>query len=273
MTAHRRIHPLARAPQLVSRSPTSVQESESRSGTGVNRPGHPEEASRHAGRRGLRAKDAVRVLLVDDHMMMREGLCAVLADLPDIEVVGQASDGQEALDLVRTLSPDVVVMDVGMPELNGVEATRRIRAEHERVKVIALSTHTDKRYVQQMLEAGACGYVLKIAAHDELVQAVRAASLGRTYLSPNIAGLVIERSTTAYAGGDVFASSSLGVREREALQLVSEGKTSAETAKEMHISIKTVETYRRNIVRKLGLHGTAELTKYAVREGLTSLDS
>ncbi len=214
----------------------------------------------------------IRVLLVDDHQIMRQGLGALLAGVPDIEVVGEAADGRTALDLVRTLVPDVVVMDVGMPELNGVEATRQIRAEYEHVKVIALSTHTDRNYVKHMLEAGACGYVLKIAAHDELVRAVRAASLGRTHLSPKIAGSMGERSTHADAGSNVSVYSSLSAREREVLQLVAEGKTSAETAKQMHISLKTVETHRRNIVIKLGLHGTAELTKYAIREGLTSLD-
>jgi DNA-binding NarL/FixJ family response regulator len=215
---------------------------------------------------------SVRVLLVDDHKMMREGLRALLASVPDFEVVGEACEGRTALDLVRTLSPDVVVMDVGMPDLNGVEATRRIRAEHGRVKVIALSTHTDKRYVHHMLDAGACGYVLKMSAYDELLRAVRAASQGRTYLSPEIAGLVVERSTGPQAGRETSAFSSLGAREREVLQLVAEGKTSAETAREMHISVKTVETHRRNIVQKLGLHGTAELTKYAIREGLTSVE-
>ena len=215
---------------------------------------------------------SVRILLVDDHQMMREGLRALLAHEPDFEIVGEASDGRTALELMRSLSPNVVVMDVGMPELNGVEATRRIRAENEHVRVIALSTHTDKRYVHHMLEAGASGYVLKIAAHDELVRAVRAASVGKTYLSPEIAGFVVERSTHPQAGKEVSAYSTLGAKEREVLQLVAEGKTSAETAKEMHISLKTVETHRRNIVQKLGLHGTAELTKYAVREGLTSLD-
>jgi DNA-binding NarL/FixJ family response regulator len=211
-------------------------------------------------------------MLVDDHTMMRQGLRALLSGVPDIEVVGEAADGRTALSLLRTLTPDVVVMDVGMPHLNGIETTRRIRVDHERVKVIALSTHTDTQFVHRMLKAGACGYVLKISAHEELVRAVRAASCGRTYLSPEVAGPVVERSTHAHADDDVSAYSTLGAREREVLQLVAEGKTSAETAKAMHISTKTVETHRRNIVQKLGLHGTAELTKYALREGLTSLD-
>ncbi len=215
---------------------------------------------------------SIRVLLVDDHRMMREGLCSLLASSADIQVVGQASDGREALDLVRKLLPDVVVMDVGMEGMNGVEATRRINLEFPRVKVVGLSTHTGSNYVHHMLEAGALGYVVKIAAHDELLQAVRAASRGRTYLSSEIAGLVVKRSTEAHVAGGISAQTTLGSREREVLQLVAEGKSSAATAKCMHISIKTVETHRRNISKKLGLHGTAELTKYAVREGLTSLD-
>jgi two-component system NarL family response regulator len=213
----------------------------------------------------------VRVLLVDDHKMMRDGLRALLCDAPDIEIVGEACDGRTALDLVRSLDPDVVVMDVSMPDLNGIEATRCIRTGYERGKVIALTTYADRRCVHQMLAVGANGYVVKAAAHDELMRAVRAVSQGRTYLSPEIAGLVVERSTHPSSDGEASAYSTLGGREREVLQLVAEGKTSAEAASEMHISIKTVETHRRNIGQKLGLHGTAELTKYAIREGLTSL--
>jgi len=214
----------------------------------------------------------VRVLLVDDHKMMRDGLRALLGSAADISVVGEACDGRSALDLVRSLEPDVVVMDVGMPELNGVEATHRIRAEHSGVKVIALSAYTDERRVQHMLDAGAIGYVVKLAAQDELLQAVRAAGQGRSYLSPEIAGLVVERSSGLRAPGEPSAFATLGAREREVVQLVAEGKTSAETAAQMHISIRTVETHRRNIVQKLGLRGTAELTRYAIREGLTTLE-
>ena len=212
-----------------------------------------------------------RVLLVDDHQVMLEGLAVLLRDQADIEVVGTATDGQSALELVRTLAPDVVVMDIGMPGLNGIETTRRIRAEHERVRVLVLSTHADKRYVHHALDAGAIGYVLKINAYETLVRAVRAAARRMTYLSPEIAGLVVERSTSAHPGREVSAFTTLGSREREVLQLVAEGRSSCETAAAMHISVKTVETHRRNIVQKLNVHGTAELTKYAVREGLTSL--
>jgi DNA-binding NarL/FixJ family response regulator len=204
--------------------------------------------------------------------MMRDGLSALLSTDPSIEIVGQAADGRTAINLARTLSPDIVIMDIGMRELNGVDATRQIRTECDRVRVISLSTHADKRYVHNMLDAGASAYVLKSAAHDELLRAVRAVSSGKTYLSPEIAGLVVERSTHPH-GDEVSVYSTLGPREREVLQLVAEGKTSAEAAKKMHISIKTVETHRRNIVQKLGLRGTAELTKYAIREGLTSVEN
>jgi two-component system response regulator NreC len=214
----------------------------------------------------------IRVLLVDDHTMMRDGLRKLLSSCTDIEVIGECADGRTAVDLARKLQPAVVVMDVGMPELNGFEATRRIRAECADVKVLGLSTHTDKRYVHNMLAAGASGYVLKIAAYDELLRAVRVVGAGGTYLSPEVAGAVVERSVSGASAPDVSVYSVLGPREREVLQLVAEGCTSAESARRMHISIKTVETHRRNIVQKLGLHGTAELTRYAIREGLTSLD-
>lgn len=212
-----------------------------------------------------------RVVLVDDHKVMLEGLISLLSAQPDIQVVGSATDGHAAMELVRTLAPDVVVMDIGMPELNGIEVTRRICAANPRVRVLVLSTHADKRYVHHALDAGAIGYVLKINAYDTLVRAVRAAAQRLTYLSPEIAGLVVERSTSAHPGRAVSAFTMLGSREREVLQLVAEGRSSCEMAATMHISIKTVETHRRNITQKLGLHGTAQLTKYAIREGLTTV--
>lgn len=215
---------------------------------------------------------SVRVLLVDDHKMMREGLGALLARDKDLEVVGAAPDGRTALDLVRDLAPDVVVMDIGMPDLNGVDATRKIKADHQGVKVIALSMYSDKTHVLHMLQAGAAGYVLKMSAPEELSHAVHEVSAGHTYVSPELAVFVEQGPTGPAAKNDGSAFSLLGAREREVLQLVAEGKTSAETAKDLSISIKTVETHRRNIARKLGLHSTAELTKYAVREGLTTLE-
>jgi DNA-binding NarL/FixJ family response regulator len=215
---------------------------------------------------------SIRVLLVDDHKMMRDGLRALLSGANDIEVVGEASDGHAALQVAQTLLPDVVVMDVEMPGLDGIEATRRLRAEYDGMKVVALSTR-EERNLHGMLKAGANGYVLKTGPFEELLQALRAASRGRTYLSPEIAGLVAARSTSPHARSEVSGYSTLCAREREALRLVAQGRTSAETAKQMNISTKTVETHRRHIVEKLGLHGIAELTKYALREGLTSLDN
>jgi DNA-binding NarL/FixJ family response regulator len=208
---------------------------------------------------------SLRILLVDDHAMLREGLRSILAREPGVEVVGEAADGRAALDAVRALAPDVVVMDVGMADLNGIEATRRIRAESPSTRVIALSTHSDRRYVAGMLEAGARGYVAKVSAYDELRQAVRAVAAGRVYLSPRLAdaGVPAPRVSTTI---------SLAPREREVLQLIAEGHSSPEIAGRLHISGHTVETHRRNIMQKLGLHSVAELTRYAIREGITSLD-
>jgi DNA-binding NarL/FixJ family response regulator len=204
--------------------------------------------------------------------MMRDGLRSLLVGDPDIKIIGEASDGRAALELVGRLLPDVVRMDIGMPDLNGIEATRRIRAEYPGVNVVALSTHADKRYVHYMLKAGASAYVLKIAAFNELVQAVRVASFGRTYLSPQIAGAVIARSMQDHAGAEESVYSALGSRERKVLELVADGMASTAIAAEMHISIKTVESHRRNLAYKLGLHGTPEATKSALCESLTSLD-
>jgi two-component system NarL family response regulator len=215
---------------------------------------------------------SIRILLADDHQMFRDGLRSILASEDDLEVVGEAGDGRTAVAMARTLVPDVVVMDIAMPDLYGVEATRQIKGDNPEIKVIALSMYPDRRYVTGMLEAGASGYVLKAAAFDELRRAVRVVSEGKHYLSPDITGVVIEAHVRPPSEADTAPDTTLGPREREIVQLLAEGHTSPEIAQRLHISPSTVATHRRNIMRKLGVHNTAELTKYAIREGLTSLD-
>ena len=216
---------------------------------------------------------SVRILLADDHRIMRQGLRALLEKEADVEVSGEAEEGRTAVQLARKLKPDVVVMDVGMPDLNGIEATRQINAEAPAAKVLALSMHADKRFVERMLTAGASGYVLKDDAFEELVGAIRTVAANKIYLSPGIAGAVVEDfvrySRTAESTGRII----LTPRQREVLQLLAEGKTTKQIASLLYVSRKTVETHRRQIMEKLDIHSIAELTKYAVREGLTSIDS
>jgi DNA-binding NarL/FixJ family response regulator len=215
---------------------------------------------------------STRVLIADDHQMLRESLRSLLESEDDLEVVGEAADGRAAVAMARTLAPDVVVMDIGMADLNGIEATRQIRAENREVKVVALSMYSDRRSVLRMLEAGASGYVLKSAAYDELRRAVRVVRNGKNYLSPDITGEVIEEHVRPPSDPDTSTYTALGPREREIVQLLAEGHSSARIAERLYISVRTVETHRRNIMKKLHLHNVAELTKYAIREGLTSLD-
>ena len=215
---------------------------------------------------------SIRILIADDHQMLREGLRAILEKDEDIEVIGEASDGRTAVAMARTLRPDVVVMDISMPDLNGVEATRQIKAENPAVKVIALSRHSDRRYVLRMLDVGASGYVLKSGAYDELRRAVEAVRGGNSYLSPRITGLVIDAHLRPVSEPQSSASPTLGPRELEIVQLLAEGHTSPQIARKLHISTRTVESHRRNIMKKLGVHSVAELTKYAIREGLTSTE-
>jgi NarL family two-component system response regulator LiaR len=215
----------------------------------------------------------MKVLLVDDHQMMRDGLRATLAREPDVEVVGEAGDGHAAITAARALHPDVVVMDISMPGLNGLEATRHILAESPGIKVVALSMHSDRRYVHAAFEAGATGYLLKNSASDELVRALRAAGRGQHYVSPAIAGLIVEGFVAGGgAPGEGAPPVDLSSREREVLQLLAEGSTSKDVAARLGVAVSTVETHRRQISVKLGIHSIAGLTKYAIRHGLTSVE-
>jgi DNA-binding NarL/FixJ family response regulator len=216
----------------------------------------------------------IRLLLADDHRLMREGLKALIEAEPSFQLVEEAEDGNEIIRLTDELAPHVVVMDVAMPDLNGIEATRKIIEQHPSVKVVALSGHRKKEFVRQMLEAGASAYVLKTRAYEEISKAVKEVMAGRKYLSPEVARGVVDEYVQLSAGEDkTSAFIMLTDREREVLQLLSEGHSTKEMAADLGVSVKTVETHRRNIMEKLNLHSVAELTKYAVREGITSLDA
>jgi len=211
----------------------------------------------------------IKVIIVDDHQMVREGLRSLLVGEKDMEVIAEAGDGWEGVRLAEKLAPDVVIMDIAMPELNGIEATRQILARTTGVRVMVLSMHSDKRFVERTLKAGASGYLLKDCAFEELVRAIRTVMAGQIYLSPGIASLVVR----GYLENGLDSPSVLSAREREVLQLITEGKSTREIGLLLHISIKTVETHRQQIMKKLHLRTVAELTKYAIREGLTTLDS
>ena len=216
---------------------------------------------------------SIKIILADDHNIIRAGLRAMLEKQPDIKVIAEAENGRETVELARDLSPDVILMDIGMPELNGVEATRQICSESPNVKVLALSVHSDKQFVISMLKAGASGYLLKNCVFNELHRAIKTIVAGQTYLSPLITELVLsEIKDDGQSPKKSSTSTSLTVREREVLQLFSEGNSTKQIAAKLHVSISTIESHRRGIMEKLGLHSIAELTKYAIKEGLTSLE-
>ena len=214
-----------------------------------------------------------RIVLADDHKVVREGLCALLAKDPGLEVIGEAPDGRAAVKLVCKLKPDVAIIDIAMPDLNGIEATKQIVAEAPDVKVLALSMHSDKRYVARMLAAGAVGYLLKDCAFEEIARAIRQVAANRAYLSPKIENMVIEEYVRRLQDDKTPLDSLLTSREREVLQLLAEGVTVKEIAAQLDVSPKTIETLRQHIMQKQDIHTVADLTKYAVREGLTSLDT
>ncbi len=221
---------------------------------------------------GGEAVGVIRVLIVDDHTLVRHCLRGLIDKTPGLTVVADAADGREAVTLAAKLRPHVVLMDIEMPGLNGVEATRQIVNQTPGVRVVALSGHVDEGRTARMFEAGASGYVTKTAAFEELLDAVRAAAAGRVYVSPHISDHIVSSFTsTGTRPASAPSSAGLTPREREVLQLVAEGKSTQESASVLHISIKTVETHRRALMEKLDVYSIAELTKYAIREGLTPL--
>ncbi len=212
-----------------------------------------------------------RILLADDHGIIRQGLRSLLEKHPDMEVVGEAEDGQKALELVQQLVPDVVIMDVTMPNLNGVDATRQITKEFPKVKVLALSIHSNKRFVADMLRAGAAGYILKECLLEELIEAIRTITAGNIYFSSKITDVVVD-DYMDHLSEAIEPTKPLTDRERQLLQYIAEGRLVRDIAAQMHLSVKTIEFNRRQIMKKLKIHSMAALMKYAIREGLTSLE-
>ncbi|MGA2582071.1 MAG: response regulator transcription factor [Tepidisphaeraceae bacterium] len=216
---------------------------------------------------------AIRILLADDHRLVREGIRLMIGQQPDMEVVGEADNGRSTVELAKKLSPEIVLIDISMPDLNGIDATHQITALSPAPRVIALSAHTDQRAVVDVLRAGASGYVVKNATAEELIQAIRMVAQAKVYLSPQIAGSVLEdfRRCMPASGSPEFAS--LSPREREVLQLMAEGKSTKQIAAVLNLSKKTVDNHREHLMSKLNASTLAELIKYAIREGLTSVDN
>ena len=215
---------------------------------------------------------SIKVLLADDHPMVREGLRSLLEKENDIEIVGEAEEGRKAVGLVRELLPDVVVIDITMPNLNGVDATRQIVKGSPAVKVIALSMHSNVMFVTEMLKAGASAYVLKECFIDELIESIQTVAAGGIYLSPKVTSVVVSDYVKRLSGSAESPLEALTEREREVLQLIGEGKNTKQIALELHVSTKTIEANRRKIMEKLDAHSIAELVKIAIVGGLTSLE-
>ncbi|HEX2950377.1 MAG TPA: response regulator transcription factor [Armatimonadota bacterium] len=213
-----------------------------------------------------------RVVIADDHLITLEGLRSLLAKQPNIEVVAAVGDGRSALQACIDLAPDIAILDVAMPGLNGIETARHIATDMPQIKVIALSMHADRRFVMEMLRAGAIGYLLKICAFEELLTAIQTVSNNEPYLSPKIANIVLNDYLHYLPQADSSVFSVLTPREREILQLIAEGRITKEIARLLNISIKTVDTHRQQIMGKLNMHNIAELIKYAIREGIVLIN-
>lgn len=215
---------------------------------------------------------SIRVLIADDHGIVREGLHSLIGKQSDMEIVGEADDGRKAVELVHQLEPDVVVMDISMPNLNGVDATSQIVREHPKVKVIALSMHSSSMFVADMIKAGASGYILKDCLFDELAAAIRTVNKGGVHLSKDVLGLVVGDYMNRLTGMGGLPLESLTEREREVLQLIGEGKNTKQIAMTLHVSTKAIEANRRKIMEKLNSQSIADLVRWAILGGLTSLD-
>ena len=212
----------------------------------------------------------INIVLADDHNIIREGLAALLSNHPDMEVMAQANNGRDAVKYALKLKPDVVVMDISMPDLNGIDATRMIKAENPKINVIALSVHTGRRFVTGMIKAGVSGYMLKHCAIEELLEAIVLVNNNKSYLSPDIAATVMTDYANSFATED--EPTPLSLREREVLQLVAEGMTSEQIAGRLNVTAKTVSAHRQQVMKKLNIGSIAELTKYAIREGIVALE-
>lgn len=213
----------------------------------------------------------IRILIADDHTLLRNGICALLENEQDMTIVGEANDGREAVRLAGQLKPNVVLMDIAMPLLNGLEATRQIKHEHPEINILVLTMYDNEEYFREMLEAGASGYIIKRAAATELVSAIRAVHNGEAVLSPAITRLLLEDYLTHDNGNENDNPNALSSREREVLQLIAEGKTSREIAEILHLSVKTVQSHRTNLMQKLDLHDRGDLIKYAIQKKIIAL--
>ncbi|MHB9024748.1 MAG: response regulator [Armatimonadota bacterium] len=213
----------------------------------------------------------LHIVLVDDHQIVRQGLRALLERQPDFRVVGEAANGRDAIRIIQQHTPEVVIMDVAMPDLNGIEATRQIHTLSPHAKIIALSMHAEKAIVQDMLRAGASGYILKESAYDELVDAIRATQHGQIFLSQQLVNLVLKDYVERLDDRTTSRLASLSPREREVWQLIAEGNNNPTIAEQLHLSVRTVETHRKNLMEKLEITSVAELTRVAIREGLITL--